>query len=65
MESWLTTETERVQVRRSYLPEFSKILPGRTVARFYQLENKMDAVIRYDLAAAIPVIDEKAGAKAK
>jgi hypothetical protein len=65
MDSWLTTETERVQVRRTYLPEFGKILPGRTVARFYQIENKMDAVIRYDLAKAIPVIDEKATAKAK
>ena len=65
MESWLATESERVQVRRTYLPEFSKILPGRTVARFYQIENKMDAVIRYDLARAIPVIDEKSAAPAK
>jgi len=29
------------------------------LARFYQIENKMDAVIRYELAATIPVIDEK------
>jgi hypothetical protein len=28
-------------------------------ACFYQIENKMDAVLRYDLAAAIPVVDEK------
>jgi hypothetical protein len=61
MEDYLAAEAERLQVRRSYLPEFTKILPGRTVARFYQVENKMDAVIRYDLAAAIPVVDEKPG----
>jgi hypothetical protein len=58
MESYLAAEADRLQVRRSYLPQFAKILPGRTVARFYQLENKMDAVIRYDLAEAIPVVDE-------
>ena len=49
MESYLAAEAERLQVRRTYLPEFAKILPGRTVARFYQIENKMDAVLRYDL----------------
>jgi hypothetical protein len=62
MESYLAAEAERVQVRRSYLGEFAKILPGRTVARFYQIENKMDAVLRYDLAATIPVVDEKRSA---
>ena len=60
MEGYLAAEAERLQVRRSYLAEFKKILPGRTVARFYQIENKMDAVLRYDLAATIPVVDEKA-----
>ena len=65
MERYLAAEAERAQVRRSYLAEFAKILPGRTVARFYQIENKMDAVLRYDLARAIPVIDEKPGAAAK
>jgi hypothetical protein len=58
MEEYLTIDAERVQVRRKYLPEFAKILPGRTVARFYQIENKMDAVIRYDLAKSIPVVEE-------
>ncbi|MGH7786828.1 MAG: hypothetical protein ACRERC_08170 [Candidatus Binatia bacterium] len=58
MGDYLAAEADRVAVRRTYLPEFAKVLPGRTVARFYQIENKMDAIIRYDLAATIPVIDE-------
>jgi hypothetical protein len=65
MESYLAAEAERLEVRRSYLAEFAKILPGRTVARFYQIENKMDAVLRYELAATIPVVDEKRGTPAK
>jgi hypothetical protein len=60
VEDLLVIESDRVAVRRSYLDEFAKVLPGRKLARFYQIENKMDAVIRYDLAATIPVLDEKA-----
>jgi hypothetical protein len=59
MENYLDAEADRLEVRRAYLGKFAKILPGRTVARFYQIENKMDAILRYDLAATIPVVDEK------
>ena len=65
IDDYLAVEAERIKVRRTYLDEFAKILPGRTVARFYQIENKMDAVLRYDLAATIPVVDEKRDAPAK
>ena len=54
---YLAVEADRAQLRRSYLPEISKALPGRKVARFYQIENKMDAVVRYNLAADIPVVE--------
>jgi Spy/CpxP family protein refolding chaperone len=58
---YLAAEADRLQVRRTYLAEFAKVLPGRTVARFYQIENKMDAVLRYDLASTIPVVDSIGG----
>lgn len=62
MDDYLAIEAERVKVKQDFVPDFAKALPGRKVARFYQIENKMDAVIRYDLAATIPVIDEKSSA---
>jgi hypothetical protein len=65
IDAYGAAEADRLKVRRAFIPEFAKILPGRTVARFYQLENKFDAVIRYDLAATIPVVDEDSGAPAK
>ena len=58
VDDYLTVEADRVKVKRAYVEEFGKALPGRKVARFYQIENKMDAVIRYDLAATIPVVEE-------
>src|SRR5215470_12931545 len=40
LQDYLGAEAERLKVRRTYVDEFAKILPGRTVARFYQIENK-------------------------
>jgi hypothetical protein len=65
VDEYLAVEADRVQERRAYLGEFAKSLPGRTVARLYQIENKLDAVVRYDLAAAIPVLEQESGAPAK
>jgi len=65
VEGYTAAEAERLEIRSAYMAEMAKVLPGRTVARFFQIENKMDAVLRYDLAATIPVIDEKAAAPAK
>ena len=62
---YLAAEADRLQVWRAYLGEFAKILPGRTVARFYQIENKMDAILRYDLAGTIPVVEPASGAPRK
>jgi hypothetical protein len=54
---YLAVEADRVQVKRANLPAFEAALPGWKVARFYQIENKMDAVIRFKLAETIPVVD--------
>jgi len=65
VDDYLAVEVDRIKVKRAYVDEFAKVLPGRTVARFFQIENKMDAVIRYDLAATIPVVEAAKGAPAK
>jgi hypothetical protein len=65
LDEYLNIEAERVKVKRSYVEQFAKALPGRKVGRFYQIENKMDAVIRYEMAKTIPVVEEESGAPAK
>jgi hypothetical protein len=57
LDDYLAVEEDRAKLRRTYVADFGKTLPGKKVARFYQIENKMDAVIRYDLAATIPVVE--------
>jgi hypothetical protein len=58
VDQYLTAETERAKIRRANLDVISGALPGKKAARFYQIENKMDAVLRYDLAGTIPVTEE-------
>jgi len=52
----LALEKEILQLKTSYLPKFSAVLPAKKVARYYQLENKIQAVGRYDLAEKIPLV---------
>jgi uncharacterized protein YnzC (UPF0291/DUF896 family) len=52
----LAVEAERQKVRQSYLPKFRQVLPETKVARFYQVENKIQAIVNYDLAAGIPLV---------
>ena len=58
MDEYLAVEADRVSIRRAYLDDFAKSVPGRKVARFYQIENKIDAVQRFELAARIPIVGE-------
>jgi hypothetical protein len=55
---YLAVERERSEVRRAFLDPISQALPGKKVMRFYQIENKIDAVLRYQLAATIPVVEQ-------
>lgn len=55
--TYLDLERERADLRQQYLKPFSEALPGRKLARLYQIENKIAAVLRYHLARDIPVIE--------
>jgi hypothetical protein len=58
VEDFLAIERERAEVREKYLEPISEALPGRKVVRFYQIENKIQAIFRYELARSIPVIEQ-------
>jgi hypothetical protein len=55
---YLAIESDRAKVREAFLAPISAALPGRKVMRFYQIENKIDAVLRYELARTIPVVEQ-------
>jgi hypothetical protein len=56
IDEYMTIETLRLKLGKTYLPEFRKVLPDTKVARYYQIENKVNAVLYYELAKNIPLL---------
>jgi uncharacterized protein YwgA len=55
VDEWFDVQAGQMKLWRSYLPEFRKALPDVKVMRFYQVESKIDTVLRYELASIIPL----------
>ena len=52
----LKIEEAKLELRRKYVQEFKKVLPPKKVVRFFQLDNKFDAMVNYNLAGSIPLV---------
>lgn len=52
----LSIQKERLELVSEYLSQFRKTLPEKKVARYYQLENKINAVTSFEIAARIPLL---------
>ena len=54
----MTIETLALKLRQAYLPKFREVLPEVKVVRYYQIEDKINAVLIYELARNIPLMKE-------
>jgi len=54
MSDSLDIEEDRLIYKRLYVERMAEVLPMGKVVRFFQIENKMDAVLKFDLAVEIP-----------
>lgn len=52
----LAIEEAEVTLKRSYASKLAKALPEAKVARYIQIENKIRALVRYELADKIPLV---------
>ncbi len=52
----LGVEESEVKLRQSYAAKLGKVLPATKVARYLQIENKIRAIVRFELAAQIPLV---------
>ena len=61
MSEYLDIEEDRLIYKKAALEKMTGLLPMSKVARFFQIENKMDAIVKFDLAVQIPLagIEEK------
>src|SRR5882724_1360526 len=49
-------EQAEANLKSTYAPKLSKVLPVKQVARYLQIENKIRAVVKYDLAQGVPLV---------
>lgn len=56
LNDYLALEASHVALLKSYVPRFQKVLPALKVARLYQVENKMRALVNIELARQIPLV---------
>ena len=52
----LAIDQDEIALRKTYAARLEKAIPGTKVARYLQIENKIRAVIRYELATGIPLV---------
>lgn len=53
----LAVEQAEAKLHRDYFRKLSRALPARKAARYLQIESKIDALYRYDLALTIPLVE--------
>jgi hypothetical protein len=55
LEDALSLENDIGKLKRKYAPKFQKVLSPRATLRYYQIENKLDTIIDYELASVVPL----------
>ena len=50
-------EEQTMKLKKKYVRKFRSILPEIKVTRYFQLENKLNAIIDFDLASQIPLME--------
>jgi hypothetical protein len=56
VDEYVAIEKAEAGLKESYVPKLSKVLPPKKVARYLQVENKIRALVRYELAGEIPLV---------
>jgi len=50
-------EDKRIALKKAYVEKFKKILPQKKMMRYYQLENKIEATLKFKMAINMPVVE--------
>jgi hypothetical protein len=56
IDEFVAIEKAEAGLKESYVPKLSKVIPAKKVARYIQIENKIRALIKFDLAGGIPLV---------
>ena len=58
IDEFVSIEKAEADLKASFAPKLNKVLPAIKVARYLQIENKIRAIINFDIAAQVPLIEK-------
>ena len=56
LNEWLKIKEAELKLRMKSVEDFKRVLPPKKVLRFFQLDNKFDAIVNYNLSGSIPLV---------
>jgi len=57
MERWTAADDAALQLRIKYIPIFQKVLPGKKVALFFQVDRRIGVLTDLQVASEIPLLE--------
>ena len=57
LDEFMAIDDAEAKLRSTSTPKILAVLPAAKAARYVQIENKIRAVVRYELAAGIPLVE--------
>jgi hypothetical protein len=57
LDEWIAIDNDDAKRRASYVPKVMKALPPKKAARYLQIENEYRILMKYDLAATVPLVE--------
>jgi len=57
LDEYLSISKDEVKIKSAWAPKFRKVLTPKVVTRFYQIDNKLDVIVRLAAADAIPLVE--------
>ncbi len=57
MKDYFAWERDETDLKSKWAKKFAKVLPETKVMRFFQIENKIDSVIKFEMAKAVPLTE--------
>ena len=54
---YIVIEEDLLKLKKSYLEKVSAVIPDKKMMTYFQLENKIQAIIRYEVAINIPLAE--------
>jgi hypothetical protein len=56
LDEWIAFEQDEGKRRSAFAPKVLQALPAKKAARYLQIENEYRILLRYDLAATVPLV---------